>query len=282
MPATAPKRPRINLAGQRFHSWVVLQFSHSTPRKRQMRWHWLCRCDCGTVRTVMGEYLIGEQSKSCGCYRAVASHSRRDDLVGQVFGRRTVIKEIPFPGKTSLWLCHCECGREQTLAASVIRSNGKSCGCFKSERTSQIKRKHGLTGQAEHRIWNNMLNRCRNKKMHGWPNYGGRGIKVCERWGDFQCFLADMGERPSDKHSIDRVDVNGDYEPGNCRWATPLEQNNNRRTNVFVTAQGKTQTLAQWARDLGCGPEAIKARIWRGLSPEEAVTRPLAPRFRKK
>jgi hypothetical protein len=103
----------------------------------------------------------------------------------------------------------------------------------------------------EHDAWRGMLARCRNPRHPSYKNYGGRGITACERWNSFENFLDDMGKRPSPKHSLDRIDNNGNYEPGNCRWATRREQANNTRMNRFVTFDGRTMTLAQWARETG-------------------------------
>ncbi|HEV8573869.1 MAG TPA: hypothetical protein VGR43_04090 [Dehalococcoidia bacterium] len=111
----------------------------------------------------------------------------------------------------------------------LVRGETTSCGCFQIEHARQFFTTHGGRGKPEYDIWQGMLNRCRNPKVISYKYYGARGIKVCERWNDFANFYSDMGQRPSETHSVDRIDPNGDYEPGNCRWATPQEQRVNQR-----------------------------------------------------
>jgi hypothetical protein len=112
-------------------------------------------------------------------------------------------------------------------------------------------------------IWSSMRNRCANPKNRSWNRYGGRGIKVCQRWQTFANFLEDMGEPPSPKHQLERIDNAGNYEPGNCRWATPKEQANNRRSSNLLTYQGKTQTLAAWCEELGLKHSTVVMRLTR-------------------
>jgi hypothetical protein len=124
----------------------------------------------------------------------------------------------------------------------------------------------------EHMIWAGMISRCQVVANNCYRYYGARGIKVCERWQKLENFIADMGPRPSPKHSIDRIDVNGNYEPGNCRWATLVEQANNTRANRRITAFGRTQTMTQWSRELGINVSTILWRIRNGSTPEQAVS----------
>lgn len=123
--------------------------------------------------------------------------------------------------------------------------------------------------------WQSMLGRCLRPHVHGYKNYGGRGIRVCERWMTFDNFLADMGERPSKDHTLDRKDVNGHYEPGNVRWAHKLEQVNNRRVTIRLTYRGETKSLAEWCRQLGLRRLSIAARLAKGWTPERALSTPI-------
>jgi hypothetical protein len=134
---------------------------------------------------------------------------------------------------------------------------------------------HGMTWTAEHRAWLSMRNRCHNPKASGFAKYGARGITVCQKWRDsFEAFYADMGKRPSPLHSIDRKDVNGHYEPENCRWATPIEQANNKTNNRFIELDGRTLTLAQWSRESGIDADVISLRIDSGWDTRTAIFEP--------
>lgn len=139
--------------------------------------------------------------------------------------------------------------------------------------------KHGHSRKAwkspTYKSWHAMMKRCHQTGATEYRLYGGRGINVCERWQDFRNFLADMGERPTG-HSLDRIDPDGHYEPGNCRWATNLEQQNNKRNNTVLTAGGRTMTIQDWHRETGIGSSTIRERLRRGWSTEDAVSkRPL-------
>jgi len=190
-----------------------------------------------------------------------------EDLTGLRFGRLEVLSyERP------KWRCKCDCG-EEPLADKYSLKTGKtkSCGCV---RGNGDKTNH-LPFSRERRSYTSMKNRCYSQKDKYFYAYGGRGIKVCERWkNSFDNFYSDMGPRP-DETSLDRIDNDGDYCPENCRWATPVEQANNRRSNRYVIFQGKTQTISQWSRELGIGKSVIKDRLNKGMSDEEALTFPL-------
>lgn len=192
------------------------------------------------------------------------------DLAGMVFGSLTVEKLI---GRNkhglAVWQCLCSCGRTHEATGSLLtRGHVTSCG----------NHGHGMRGTLIYGVWNSMKNRCSNPKVKSYPSYGGRGIKVCDRWQKFENFFADMGDRPSPSHSLERRDNNGDYSPENCQWAIHSVQAKNKRNNRFITANGESLHLAEWARRLGCNPAAILARLAAGMPESEAVTKTIPDR----
>lgn len=197
------------------------------------------------------------------------------DLAGVTFGKLTAIRIV---GKTSenrdIWLCRCCCGTsvERPRNSLLHQKFIHSCGCAHSGRKRFFK--HGLSGTPEHRVWSSMIQRCGDLNCNAYPRYGGRGIKVCERWLDFANFYADIGPRPSSLHTIERIDNNKGYEPDNCCWATKAEQNQNTRNNVNITYNGQTKCLAEWGRIIGVSVGTVHARLKRGWSPERAVSTP--------
>jgi hypothetical protein len=189
------------------------------------------------------------------------------DLCGKCFGRLTVVSraETNIYGKPA-WVCACICGATCVVAGSSLRMGvTASCGCAQKELAAGNLRKaattHGMHGTPEYYRWASMKLRCYVKTHYAYPRYGGRGITVCDRWrNNFEHFLVDVGNRPTDRHSLDRIDNDGNYEPNNVRWATNQEQANNRSSNVNITYNGETRTQAEWARLAGITPEGIAYR----------------------
>jgi len=205
--------------------------------------------------------------------------SSMTDFIGQKFGHWTVIACGETIRGSRYVLCECKCGKQRSVRVNVLeQSQSQSCGCLAAELTRQRNFRHGQYGTPEYRTWQRILARCGNPNYPHYEIYGGRGIKVCERWKDsFTDFVTDMGQRPDGKYSIDRIDVDGDYEPSNCRWANIEQQQNNRRNNRSLTYNDETMTIAQWARRLNVSPERIRGRLEAGWSIENALTEPHRP-----
>lgn len=200
------------------------------------------------------------------------------DLTGQRFGALTVLRRAETPEKRTKWVAVCDCGNEVIKRGEKLDRDG-SCGCMARKRLLERITTHGLSGTRTHAIWVSMRQRCETPSSGGFATYGGSGIKFCERWRDFENFVADMGMAPEGK-SIDRFpDGKGNYEPGNCRWATNAEQARNKRSNRNLTWKGETLCLTDWARRLGMRHETLFNRVVRyGWPIERAFTIPVTQR----
>lgn len=188
--------------------------------------------------------------------------SKKIEMAGRRFGKLVVLSENGRARKEVAWLCQCDCGKQSTVAGFNLRSgNTRSCGCHKMELPNLFQRRHGVSDTKIHRAWMGIRRRCENPKNAAWENYGGRGIRVCERWAVFENFMYDMGQPPSPTHEIDRIDVNGNYEPGNCRWITPKEQNRNKRNSILVEYNGRVQCLSAWGEEVGLCVGTLRQRL---------------------
>ena len=211
------------------------------------------------------------------------------DLTAQRFGR-LLVQGCVGSNKhgVRLWRCACDCGQQTVVQrGNLTGGNTRSCGCLKREmdsaRLAEQNQKHGMTRTPTYKSWRGMLSRCNNPNDIGFTNYGARGITVCERWRKFEHFLEDVGERPSPKHSIDRIDGTRGYEPCNTRWSLPAVQANNKRNNRRISFHGRTQTVAQWAAELGADGRVLGLRIDRlGWPVERALVTPIRPTRRTK
>jgi len=206
------------------------------------------------------------------------------DMAGMTFTRLTVIARAPSDKNgNAKWHCQCACGNK-TISSGFTLRNGeaKSCGCLTTDQLRERITSHGMTGSSEWRTWGDMIQRCTNPNNTKYKLYGGRGIKVCDRWRTFEHFYTDMGPKPTSKHSIERRDGNKNYEPANCYWADIIRQNNNTSRNRMVEYQGKTMSLSDAIR-LG-GTDAaygtVQYRLKTGWSVADAVEKPRNPRVR--
>jgi hypothetical protein len=210
------------------------------------------------------------------------TNPRFQDITGHRFGRWTVVSYAGRVGSNHQWLCRCDCGAEKSVQGNNLKSSkSRSCGCLHSEVTAATNYRHGHRNAPEYGAWCDMKSRCLLQNRESWENYGGRGIRVCDRWlSSFETFLADVGPKPSPRHSLDRYpDVNGNYEPGNVRWATPVEQANNTRANRHVDFGGKRMSVSDAARLAGLKPSQVYTRLHDGWSVERALTSPIVGRW---
>lgn len=196
-------------------------------------------------------------------------------VAGTKYGRLTVIEQTGRDkNHKKLYLCRCECGEEKVFIGSRLKSgHTKSCGCLSRDTVIARSTKHSLSRTRAAASWANMMYRCYDPQEAYYHRYGARGIKVCERWHDLKNFFEDMGERPEGQ-TLERINNDGDYEPGNCKWASPLEQSQNTSFNRQLTFNGLTLCLSEWARRAGIKRNTIEGRLDRGWSIEQALTIP--------
>jgi len=212
-------------------------------------------------------------------------HSRRahnfKDISGQRFGRLTIVAFDRTENRRAFWRCLCDCGNMTIVIGKDLRSGHTvSCGCFDRERriVHGHARKNGRKKlwTRTYKAWMNAKRRCYDSRTKWFHLYGGRGIRVCDRWRDsFENFLADMGECPQGLELDRYPDQSGNYEPGNCRWASKKQQGRNTRMNHLVTVNGETLTLTEWAERLGATYYTLRDRLRRGWSLEKTVSTPI-------
>ena len=213
--------------------------------------------------------------------------SRVLNLTGQRFGRLVVIeRSTNSKSGKARWRCECDCGNDIViLSTNLVRGLTHSCGCLNRESASVRFGTHRLSESRLHETWSGMKKRCYNPNSKSFPAYGGRGIEVCEEWkDDFLSFYNwAMSNGYADDLTIDRIDVNGDYSPENCRWVDKVTQANNCRTNHYLTFNGKTQSIAEWARELGVSDSLIRQRLLKlGWSVERTLTTPVVKAYKKR
>ncbi len=204
------------------------------------------------------------------------------DLSGQKYGRLTVIESTGKVGKKYCWLCQCECGKQIIVQATNLRTgNTRSCGCLRNEFITNLKMNHGQSNTRFYSIWSDMKRRCNNPKNKSYPRYGARGITVCNSWdSDFFAFYNDMypsyiehvANFGEENTQIDRINGANGYSPDNCRWATVPDQQANRRSNRYITYNGETHTVSEWARILKISASTLFTKLNKQLlRPEEVI-----------
>lgn len=208
---------------------------------------------------------------------ATPTDPRWEDLTGRRFGRYLVVGYAGKPnGRLHRWFCKCDCGTERSIVrGSLINGDSQSCGCAKPEATRKAATRHGHTTRRittrTYKSWSSAIYRCHNPNSISYPRYGAIGITVCEAWrNSFEVFLADMGERPEGT-SIERVKSERGYEPGNCRWATPIEQARNQRSNKFVVIGGREMIISDALAQTGVSKTTYYRRLKQGMTEQEAL-----------
>ena len=330
---------RLDLVGQRFGYLVVIGRAENNNRGNTQ---WLCQCDCGKKKVVLGYDLTHGRTTTCGCkanMKGKESYNRKN-LVGLKFGTLSVIsvskiengsisynckcdcgKELvvtasnlrkgqlthndcpmrrshnfqnligkrfgklvveEFAGKRNkavLWKCKCECGNETIVTANDLRvGHTKSCGCLAHQREKRADKSKWLSNSRIYKEYRSMLRRC-SAEYHSPENYYDRGIRVCDAWANedgfenFKQWALENGY--SDELTLDRINVNGNYSPDNCRWATNKEQQNNRRNNIYIKIGDEVKTLKQWSEHFGLDYGMVKARYKRGWSEDRLFIPPL-------
>lgn len=273
---------KYNLQGRKFGRLTAIKISHIKGQDV----YWLCRCKCGTEKPVVHRSLLYNHNPSCGCrtkehISKLGLKRRLAIKPGQKITKfLTTIKELELSSSGHRrWLCACKCNNQKVFVLqSLLRNPDLSCGCYTHELRIKAKTTHGKYGTSEYNAYRSMLQRCSDPNRSDYHRYGERGITVCQRWKEsFQNFYDDLissiGLRPSPKHSIDRIDNDGNYEPGNLKWSTKQEQANNRRSNSSITCWGRTQTEMQWERETGIDRRQIHRRIFEyHWNKEDALT----------
>lgn len=205
-------------------------------------------------------------------------------MIGRSFGRWKVI-DVADDDKTGKrrWFCVCECKTQRVVRhAGLMNGTSQSCGCLKIEAFANRSRKRYSSELPEYKVWRSMVQRCHLTTAKSYKSYGAIGITVCDRWRNgtksdspFECFMDDMGARPSPNHSVDRINTNKGYSPSNCRWATKIQQANNARSNRIISFNGEKLTLSEWSKRLGVNYSALKYRLDHGWTATKAFTTPI-------
>lgn len=277
--------PKINdLTGRRFGRLVV----KSIHDKKHGQFRWLCKCDCGNETIKYKHYLMDDNGiiKSCGCVYL-------DELKTHIGERKDyleIVDAVRF-GKSARVVVKCDCGKEKIIQLSQFKNPAvHSCGCKGVKRGNQhSKYKHGLSRTRIYGVYRDMYNRCYNPKDISYKCYGKLGIKICDNWlGDngfleFRKWAIETGYDEKAKRgdcTIDRIDVNGNYCPENCRWAGAIEQGNNKKNNNVIEIDGEFKTLSEWCRIYGVkNVQSVDKRLKNGMDAKTALSKPMLKRY---
>lgn len=245
-------------SGERFGKLLIIK---KLPHYKDNKTYYLCKCDCGKDKITLYGDMVNGSVRSCGCLLKKYSDI---DFVGQKFGRLTVLSEGRDGKNEQIFNCICDCGNYiSSIKHNVIKGNTLSCGCLHKDKCRELLTTHNKSNTNLYRRYLKIKDRCYNNKCKAYKNYGGRGIKMCEEWSNNFLSFYDwaINNGYEQNLTIERIDVNGDYCPENCKWITLAEQCKNKRSNIVITFNNKTQILADWARELNLNPETIRNRM---------------------
>ena len=258
--------------GQRFSKLLIKSLTNRIAPSGRQEIIALCQCDCGIEKNILMSSIIRGSTNSCGLCVS--------DYIGTMFGKLKIISVFR-KDKTTFANCVCECGSEKAIRLAAIKNgHTKSCGCYnigllkiRGISSGTHRQSSGKNRTSTYTIWRGMIQRCYDQRSAIYPNYGGRGITICNEWRhSFETFFADMGHRPNGL-SINRIDNNGPYAPYNCKWSTVKEQCRNKRSNKLFTINGETKCIAEWSEFYGIvSYGTTQQRIRNGMDTLTALT----------
>jgi len=257
----------INRKGEVFGLLTVLS-RHGTNSSKHTTWR--CLCECGNTTICTANNLRAGHSKSCGCLIKGKPAKNRLNITGEIYGELTVIESISKHGKTKL-RCQCSCGTTTLVSIGHLRNgHTTSCGCKRGE-------KHGMSNTSLYTCYRTQMERCHNPNNRNHKNYGGRGITMHKPWRDsfieYEKYVTrELGEKPKD-YTMDRIDNNGNYEPGNIQWATMKQQCNNKRNTTMIEFNGITKPISEWAEQFNINYSTLRSRLRSNWNIEQALTR---------
>lgn len=273
----------VDLTGQQFGRLSVIYHVFSTLEGEK---YYLCKCECGNEKFILGSSLRAGRTTSCGCYNKEILRSKFKDITGERFGRLVVQGRSFINGEWARkWECKCDCGNECIVEGEFLRNGTtKSCGCYLKDR-SLLPLSFYSDSEAYKKtknIYHGMKRRCLSKNAAVYKHYGDRGIKVCDRWLEsFENFYEDMGTCPSHHHQIDRIDNDGNYCLENCRWATSTENMGHTRASTMIEYNGEIKCVTALAREYGINVNTLRNRISKWGDVEKSLLTPVKGRIKK-
>ena len=258
---------RENLVGHKFRMLTVVAAAEHIGKHPA----WLCRCECGIEKVIREFALMSGRIKSCGCESTL--YKPLNTLQGQRFGYLVALYPGAKVDKHRAWVCKCDCGKEKTIREFVLLNGTvKSCGCHQYDGLKVRFVKHDMSRTREYRIWLGIRRRCNDPKHPGYKNYGGRGIRICKLYDDsFEEFIKEVGLCPKPNYTVDRINNEGHYEPGNLHWVSMKRNMRNRRNTSMITVSGKTMPMEDFADLIRVTAKNIRYHLKRGKTIEEIM-----------